>query len=123
MHWYTDVIHRYTDVDGRADRPEFWWFALINLIISVVIWSVGIALFGYATGELLAIVYGPATLLPSLGVQIRRPHDTNKSGWWIVVSLVPLVGGIVLIVLLAIAGTPGPNRYGPQPAPRQAMVS
>ena len=123
MHWYTDVIRRYTDFDGRADRPEFWWFALINLIISVVIWSVGIALFGFATGEFLAIVYGLATLLPSLGVQIRRLHDTNKSGWWIVVSLVPFVGGIILIVLLAIAGTPGPNRYGPQPAPRQALVT
>jgi hypothetical protein len=43
VHWYADVIRRYTDFDGRADRPEFWWFALINLIISLVIWSVGIA--------------------------------------------------------------------------------
>ena len=51
MHWYTDVIRRYADFDGRADRPEFWWFALINLIISLVIWAVGIALFGYAVGE------------------------------------------------------------------------
>ena len=92
MHWYTDVIRRYTDFDGRADRPEFRWFALINLIISPVIWAVGIALFGYAVGELLAIVYGLATLLPVLGVEIRRLHDTNKSGWWIVVSLVPFVG-------------------------------
>lgn len=121
MHWYTDVLRRYTDFDGRADRPEFWWFALINLIISLVIWAVGIALFGYAVGELLAIVYGLATLLPSLGVEIRRLHDTNKSGWWLVVSLVPFVGGIILIVLLAIAGTPGENTYGPRPAPRPAM--
>lgn len=75
-------------------------------------------LFGYATGELLAIVYGLATLLPSLGVEIRRMHDTNKSGWWIVVALVPFVGGIILIVLLAIAGTPGPNRFGPQRGPQ-----
>jgi uncharacterized membrane protein YhaH (DUF805 family) len=122
MHWYTDVIRRYTDFDGRADRPEFWWFALINLIISLAIWAIGIALFGYATGELLAIVYGLATLLPSLGVEIRRLHDTNKSGWWIVVALVPFVGGIILIVLFAIAGTPGPNRFGPQPGPRPVMV-
>jgi uncharacterized membrane protein YhaH (DUF805 family) len=121
MHWYTDVIRRYTDFDGRADRPEFWWFALINLIVSVGIWVAGIALFGLATGELLAVVYGLATLLPVLGVAIRRLHDTNKSGWWIVVDLVPFVGGIILIVLLAIAGTPGPNRFGPQPPPRRAV--
>ena len=50
MHWYTDVLRRYTDFGGRADRPEFWWFALINLIVSLVIWAVGIALFGYAVG-------------------------------------------------------------------------
>ena len=117
------MIRRYTDFDGRADRPEFWWFALINLIISLAIWTIGIVLFGYATGELLAIVYGLATLLPSLGVEIRRLHDTNKSGWWIVVALVPFVGGIILVVLLAIAGTPGPNRFGPQPGPRPVMVS
>ena len=123
MHWYTDVLRRYTDFGGRADRPEFWWFALINLIVEVAIWVIGIALFGFATGEALAIVYGLATLLPVLGVEIRRLHDTNKSGWWIVVSLVPFVGGIILIVLLAIAGTPGPNRYGPQPGPRPATVS
>ncbi len=121
MHWYTDVLRRYTDFGGRADRPEFWWFALINLIVSVVIWVAGIALFGLATGELLAVVYGLATLLPVLGVAIRRLHDTNKSGWWIVVDLVPFVGGIILIVLLAIAGTPGPNRFGPQPDRRAAV--
>jgi len=118
VHWYTDVIRRYTDFDGRADRPEFWWFALINLIISGVIWTIGIALFGAATGEGLAVVYGLVTLLPSLGVEIRRLHDTNRSGWWILISLVPFVGGIILIVFFALAGTPGPNSYGAASAPR-----
>ncbi len=116
MHWYTDVIRRYTDFDGRAGRPEFWWFALINVIISLVIWTVGIALFGFLTGELLAILYGLATLLPALGVEIRRLHDTNKSGWWILISLIPMVGGIILIVFFALAGTQGSNRFGPDPA-------
>jgi uncharacterized membrane protein YhaH (DUF805 family) len=120
VHWYTDVIRRYADFDGRSDRPEFWWFALINLIVSLVIWGVGIAAFGFATGELLAVLYGLVTLLPALGVNIRRLHDTNRSGWWIVISLVPVVGPIVLIVFFAGAGTPGPNAFGPEPPPRPA---
>ena len=120
MHWYTDVIRRYTDFGGRADRPEFWWFGLINLTISLLIWAIGIAAFGFLTGELLAVLYGLLTLLPVLGVDIRRLHDTNRSGWWMLISLLPLVGGIILIVFFATAGTPEPNRFGPQPPPRVA---
>ena len=86
VHWYTDVIRRYTDFDGRSDRPEFWWFSLINLIISLAIYAIGIAAFGLATGELLATLYGLAALLPTLGVEIRRLHDTNRSGWWMLIA-------------------------------------
>ncbi len=120
MHWYTDVIRRYTDFDGRADRPEFWWFGLINLIVSLVLWAIGIAVFGFPTGELVAVVYGLVTLLPALGVEFRRLHDTNRSGWWILISLIPIIGGIILIVFLASAGTRGPNRFGSPPPPRVA---
>ena len=120
VHWYTDVIRRYTDFDGRSDRPEFWWFGLINLIVSLVLWAVGIAAFGFATGELVAVLYGLVTLLPALGVEIRRLHDTNRSGWWILISLIPVVGAIILIVFFASAGTHGPNRFGPQLPPRVA---
>jgi uncharacterized membrane protein YhaH (DUF805 family) len=63
VHWYTDVIRRYTDFDGRSDRPEFWWFGLINVIVSLVLWAIGIAVFGFPTGELVAVVYGLVTLL------------------------------------------------------------
>lgn len=120
MQWYTDVIRRYTDFDGRSDRPEVWWFGLINLIVSLVLWAVGSAAFGFLTGELVAVLYGLVTLLPALGVEIRRLHDTNRSGWWILISLIPLIGGITRIVFFAIAGTQGPNRFGPQPPPRVA---
>jgi uncharacterized membrane protein YhaH (DUF805 family) len=67
-------------------------------------------------------VYGLATLLPSLGVEIRRLHGTNKSGWWIGVAPVPFVGGIILIVLLAIAGTPGPPVAGTEDRPAVAVA-
>ncbi len=120
VHWYTDVIRRYADFDGRSDRPEFWWFALVNLIVSLVLWTIGLVAFGFYGAELVAVLYGLVTLLPALGVEIRRLHDTNRSGWWILISLIPVIGGIILIVFFAGAGTQGPNRFGPQLPPRMA---
>ena len=76
--------------------------------------------FGFPKGELVAVLYGLVTLLPALGVEIRRLHDTNRSGWWILIALIPVIGGIVLIVFFASAGAQGPNRFGPQPPPRVA---
>lgn len=111
LHWYTDVIKQYAVFDGRAGRPEYWWFFLINTIISVVL---DVALRG-AAGQLIGAIYTLAVLLPSIGVGIRRLHDTNRTGWWLLVGLIPIVGWIWIIVLLALAGDPGPNRYGPPP--------
>jgi uncharacterized membrane protein YhaH (DUF805 family) len=118
VHWYTDVLRRYTDFDGRSDRPEFWWFGLINVIVSLVLWGIGVAALGLKGGQLVAILYGLVTLLPVLGVDIRRLHDTNRSGWWLLIGLIPIIGGITLIVFFANAGTQGPNQFGPQPPPR-----
>jgi uncharacterized membrane protein YhaH (DUF805 family) len=120
VHWYTDVIRRYTEFDGRSDRPEFWWFALINVIVSLVLYAIGVAAFGLVGGQLVGVLYGLVTLLPGLGVEIRRLHDTNRSGWWILIGLIPVIGGIILIVFFASAGTHGPNRFGAQPPPRVA---
>jgi len=111
LHWYTDVIRKYAVFDGRAGRPEYWWFTLINFIISVVL---DVVLRG-AAGQLLGGIYALAVLLPSIGVAIRRLHDTNRTGWWLLVSLIPVVGWIWIIVLLALAGDGGPNKYGPPP--------
>jgi uncharacterized membrane protein YhaH (DUF805 family) len=110
VHWYTDVIRQYAVFDGRATRPQYWWFALINTVISVVL---RFAIPG--AGAIISELYGLAVLLPSLGVAIRRLHDTNRTGWWMLVVLIPFVGWIWLIVLLARAGDPGPNQYGPPP--------
>lgn len=116
MHWYTDVIRRYADFDGRSARPEFWWFALWNVGVTLAIYIVGRVVLGANGGSLLADLYGLALLLPSLGVEIRRLHDTNRSGWWILIAFIPIVGAIVLIVFFAMAGTPGPNKYGAEPS-------
>jgi uncharacterized membrane protein YhaH (DUF805 family) len=109
VQWYVEVLRKYAVFNGRAGRPEYWWFTLVNLIISVVL---DVVIPG-AAGQILGGIYGLAVLLPSIGVTIRRLHDTNRTGWWILVVLIPIVGWIWLIVLLAMAGDSGPNSYGP----------
>jgi uncharacterized membrane protein YhaH (DUF805 family) len=115
MHWYTDVIRKYAVFNGRAARPEFWWFVLINVIIAAVINVVVSAIGGRNSGQVVSDLYSLAVFLPSLGVGIRRLHDTNRSGWWYLLVFIPIIGWIVLIVFLAMASDPGSNRYGPNP--------
>ena len=115
MHWYTDVIKKYAVFDGRAGRPEFWWFTLFNAIIYAILYVILLSVSSGSSGLIIADLYALAVFLPSLGVGIRRLHDTNRSGWWILISFVPVVGWIVLLVLYALAGDPGPNRYGSGP--------
>jgi uncharacterized membrane protein YhaH (DUF805 family) len=116
MHWYTDVLRKYAVFEGRAGRPEFWWFALFNAIVAIVI-----AVVGAAVGaRYLVDFYFLAVLLPGLGVSIRRLHDTNRSGWWILIGLVPF-GGFVLLVFYILEGTRGPNRFGADPRDPEAV--
>lgn len=110
-YWKLVVLERYAKFDGRSRRAEFWWYFLANLIISVVLNIVdfGIGLSGFGV---LSTIYGLAVLIPGLAVGIRRLHDTDKSGWWLLLALIPIVGIIVLIVFWATEGTRGDNRYG-----------
>ncbi|MFI9721953.1 DUF805 domain-containing protein [Streptomyces sp. NPDC052396] len=89
-------------------------FALINFLVGLLLGIVDAAL---GTSPLLGLLYGLAVFLPNLGVSIRRLHDTGRTGWWVLLALVPLVGVIVLLVFLALPGTPGDNEYGPAPQP------
>ena len=114
MHWYTDVIRKYAVFNGRAARPEFWWFALCNTIVYAVIYVVIGIIAGRSAGSNVADLYALAVFLPSLGVAIRRLHDTNRTGWWYLLVFT-IIGGIVLIVFWALASDPGPNDYGPNP--------
>ena len=116
MHWYTDVLKKYTVFSGRATRPEYWWFTAINAVIVVLIYSTVAGGGGsFGRGQAVANVYQLVVLLPSIGVAIRRLHDTDHSGWWILIGLIPLVGWVWIIVLLATGSDPGSNRYGPNP--------
>lgn len=111
MNWYLEVLKKYAVFQGRSRRQEYWMFVLINLIISYVLAFV-CRLFGLG---LLSILYSLAVLLPSLGVQIRRLHDIGKSGWWLLIAFVPVVGWILLLVWMCRDSDPGANAYGMNP--------
>ncbi|MFG2814939.1 DUF805 domain-containing protein [Streptomyces sp. NPDC048410] len=111
MHWYVDVLKKYAVFSGRARRQEYWMFTLFSFIISVVLTILDNAL----DINFLATIYGLVVLLPSLAVTARRLHDTSRTGWWILLVLIPIVGAIVLIVFLASEGKPEANEYGPNP--------
>lgn len=111
MHWYLDVLKKYVVFEGRARRTEYWVFNLISFVISLVLSVIDNALsLGF-----LASLYGLAVLLPSLAVTVRRLHDTNRSGWWILISLIPFIGWIVLLVFMLMDSDPQANEYGPNP--------
>jgi uncharacterized membrane protein YhaH (DUF805 family) len=112
MNWYLDVLKKYAEFDGRARRKEYWMFALINLLITLAIAIVeGIV----GTAGLLGLIYGLAILLPAIAVSVRRLHDTDRSGWWLLIALVPLLGAIVLLVFMVQDSKPGTNLYGIYP--------
>ena len=111
-YWKKVVLENYANFEGRARRSEFWFFELAN----VIVWLVLLILANIAgILGLLAIVYWLGILIPSIAVGIRRLHDTDKSGWWILIGLVPFVGGIILLVFMCIDGTRGTNQWGPSP--------
>jgi uncharacterized membrane protein YhaH (DUF805 family) len=114
MNWYLAVLKNYAGFTGRARRKEYWMFALVNVIVAVVIEVIAIATKSTAILVLLS-VYTLAVLIPSLAVLVRRLHDIGKSGAWFFIAFVPIVGSIWLLVLVATAGNPGANQYGPDP--------
>ncbi|WP_042460069.1 DUF805 domain-containing protein [Neobacillus dielmonensis] len=112
MEWYLKVVKNYTGFSGRARRKEYWMFTLFNLLFAVVI---GIIEGVFDLPQFLSALYTLAVLLPSIGVGIRRLHDSGKSGWWLLISLIPFVGSIVLLVFFCLDSEPNDNKYGPNP--------
>lgn len=111
MNWYVDVLKNYAGFSGRARRKEFWMFSLIHLVVAAVLFGLGLAI----DTTIPYFIYVVATFVPSLAVLVRRLHDTDRSGWWFLISFVPLVGGIVLLVFLASEGKPEQNEHGANP--------
>lgn len=118
MNWYLEVLKKYAVFTGRARRAEYWYFVLFNFIASIVLGFIDgmTGTISQATGlGLLATIYLLAVLLPAIGVSIRRLHDTDRSGWWLLLAFIPFIGAIVLIVFFAQDGKAGANQYGADP--------
>lgn len=118
MNWYLDVLRKYAVFEGRSRRAEYWYFFLYNVLFGIAAAIVDILAGTYNKGlgiGLVGVIYALAVLLPSLAVAIRRLHDTNRSGWWLLIAFIPLAGAIALIVFYAQDSDPGDNTYGPNP--------
>lgn len=113
----------YVKFDGRASRSAYWWWALFVFIVGIVA-NVLDGVFGlqqfrefngqmYAAGGVISGIATLALLLPNLSVTIRRLHDTDRSGWWWFIVIIPVVGWIIYLYFMIARGTPGPNRFGP----------
>lgn len=105
-------FRKYVTFSGRAARPEYWWFILFIILGGVAASIVDAAIFGSGHIDPLNGLFSLAVFLPNLAVTARRLHDTDRSGWWMLLALIPLVGLIILIVWLCGRGTPGRNRFG-----------
>jgi len=113
MSWYIKVLKNYMGFTGRARRKEIWMFILFNFIFAAVL-----SLIDRAIGSnfsILSTIYGLAVLVPSIAVSVRRLHDTNRTGWWVLIGLIPLIGAIILLIFYVQDSQPGDNQYGPNP--------
>ncbi|MDG1438016.1 MAG: DUF805 domain-containing protein [Emcibacteraceae bacterium] len=107
MEAVSNVLSNFATFKGRACRSEFWWWWLFTVIIGVIIAS---------GGEMnLYLIYWLIIFIPNLAVTVRRHHDGNRSGWFILIGIIPIIGGLILLFLYASKGTDGPNQYGPDP--------
>ncbi len=117
MNWYLEALKKYAVFSGRARRKEYWMFALFNLIITIVASIIDSTVFGTAFdgfGPLYSI-YTLAVLIPALAVSVRRLHDIGKSGWFLLIVFIPIIGAIWLLVLTCTDSQSGDNPYGPNP--------
>ena len=101
MNWYFRVWQKYGEFSGRARRKEYWMFVLFNILISMVLGFIDGLLIASSGIMFLTYLYMFAVIIPSLAVAVRRLHDTGKSGWYILLSFIPIVGSIILLVILA----------------------
>ncbi len=118
MNWYIEVLKKYAVFSGRARRKEYWYFFLFNIIATIILGVID-GVTGSFSPEvgmgLLSGIYTLAVLIPSIAVTIRRLHDTDRSGWWLLIILVPLIGAIVLLVFMVLDSKPGQNQFGSNP--------
>ncbi len=118
MNWYIEVLNNYAVFTGRARRKEYWYFFLFNLIVTFAIAFID-AKAGLFVDEiglgLLGFLYALAVFIPSTSVTVRRLHDTNRSAWWLLILLIPIIGAITFLIFLVLDSDPNDNKYGHNP--------
>lgn len=114
-----EALKKYAVFDGRATRKEYWLFVLLYIILIIVFSVLDVLL----SSSIFVVLVPLALLIPQLAVIVRRLHDINCSGWWILLALVPLLGSIILFVMMLIDGTKGKNRFGDDPKGRKPLAS
>ncbi|HEY4504550.1 MAG TPA: DUF805 domain-containing protein [Candidatus Paceibacterota bacterium] len=121
---YLAVLKKYAVFKGRASRREYWYFYLMNLIIIGLCYLIFVAMGGFKIGGaydpvlwfiIIAMIYFLAIIVPQVAITVRRLHDTNRSAWWLLITFVPYIGGLIFLILMVLASTPGENKYGPNP--------
>jgi uncharacterized membrane protein YhaH (DUF805 family) len=118
MNWYLEVLKKYAVFEGRAGRKEYWFFILFNVLISMALGYVD-----WLTGNInpetglgiLSGIYALGVMIPGMAVSVRRLHDTGRSGWWLLITFVPVIGAIVFIYFMVLDSNPEINEYGPSP--------
>ncbi len=111
----TVLKDKYATFSGRAARSEYWWFALFCFIVSLILNVLDIMLFGNDSLMSIDLIFSLAVLVPSIAVGVRRLHDLGRSGWWLLIILIPLIGFLILLYFFVQKGTDGPNEHGPDP--------
>ncbi len=118
MKYYFKAFNNFSNFNGRARRKDYWMYLLFNLIFGLVaiildnVFGLAFESIGYGV---IYLLYSLITFIPSLSVTVRRLHDKSKSGWYILLAIIPIIGGIVLLFILAADGDPGENEYGMNP--------
>jgi uncharacterized membrane protein YhaH (DUF805 family) len=120
MNWYLEVLKKYAVFNGRSTRAEYWYFNLFNFLAFFVLSFVDgvIGSFNPEVGiGLLGGIYSLAVLIPNIAVSVRRLHDTDRSGWWLLIYLIPLIGALVLLIFMVQDSQQSDNQYGLNPKP------
>lgn len=118
MEHYIGVLKKYAVFSGRANRMEFWMFMLFSILISIALNAIDnyvVPVEALRDIGILGAIYSLAVLIPSIAVAVRRLHDINRSAWWLLVLLIPVLGLVIMIVFCLLESTPGDNKYGPNP--------
>ena len=118
MNWYLEALRKYAVFTGRSRRKEYWFFLLFTVLVTFLLAFVDgmLGLFDPENGVgLLSGIYSIGVVIPSIAVGIRRLHDTGRSGWWLLIGLIPVIGTLVILVFTILASQPGDNEYGPNP--------